>query len=57
MTISLLGRYQFLISTEFSKNEYCPNAIFEYLPNTEIVYCLNNRSIIFATWDASTNPY
>ena len=47
----LLGPYQFPISTEFSKNEYCPNAIFEYLPNIEIAYCPNNRSINFATWD------
>ena len=50
MIILLLGRYQFPISTEFSKNEYCPNAIFEYLPNIVIVHCPNNRSIIFATW-------
>ena len=51
MTILLLGRYQFSISTEFSKNEYCPNVIFQYLPNIEIVYCPNSGSIIFATCD------
>ena len=38
------------MSDEFFKNEYCPNAIFEYLPNIEIVYRPNNRSIIFARW-------
>ena len=55
MTILLLGRYQFRISTEFSKNEYCPNGIFKYLPNIEIVYCPNNWSIIFATWEVLKN--
>ena len=50
MTIKLLGQYQFPISTEFFKNEYCPNDNLEHLANIEIVYCLNNRSIIFAAW-------
>ena len=54
MIILLLSRYQFSILTEFSKNEYyCPNAIFEYLPNIVIVYCPNNRPIIFATWEVA----
>ena len=44
MTIFLVGLHQFPISTEFSKNDYCPN-IELYLPNIEIVYCPNNRSI------------
>ena len=55
MTILLLGQYQFLISTEFSKYEHCHNVILEYLSNIQSVYYSNNRSIIFATWDCLTS--
>ena len=46
MTILSLGRHQFPTPTEFSKNEYWPDVIFEYLPNIDIVYYPNNKSII-----------